>query len=1293
MLDDHAGGGESLEFRVLGPLEAAHKGQPLDLGPHKQRSLLALLLIHANRVVSTDRILDELWGDDAEGKENALWVYVSRLRAILEPEREKRGESTVLLRRDHGYELSVDPDSIDSSRFEEKIREGKSVLLDDPAQASDLFGEALELWRGSAFEDFLYEEFAQPEIHRLAEVRVEAIEDRIEADLRRGITGELIAELEAITQQYPLRERPMNQLMLALYRSGRQADALRAFERFRRGVGEELGIEPSPELRRLEEQILLHDSRLQPRRTKRSTTAAVSGRNPFKGLRAFEVDDAEDFFGRDRLIADILRRVSDGNSLIALVGASGSGKSSVLRAGVLPALQKGAVLESDQWLFADMMPGSRPFDELEAALLHSTLDAPQSLSDQLGDDDDAGLLRAALRLLPGRSGRLVLFIDQFEELFTLVDDAERRDRFLGNLVTAIDDTRSRVLVVLTLRADFYDRPLQHHDFSARLNDGIVNVSPMSPDELEAAAVAPAQQAGAVFEPSLLTALMTDVINQPGGLPLFQHTLRELYDRRVGDTMTIASYAAMGGVRGTLSRRAEDLYAKLDSHQQAACRQLLLRLVAIAEGDEWSRRRTPASEVLALDVSSVTLQPIIESFGKHRLLSFDRDQLTGAPTIEVAHEALLTEWPRLRDWIDESHEDVVRHTKLSAEAQEWQDAGENQDYLPSGTRLDDYVDWAAATSMLLTNCEKAYLDAAVEKRRETRCAEDDRIAQERKVERSAKRRLWGLVAAVVVLASVGVGIALSMLSSPTTVVVVSPAIIDGTGIGGLLEDGLELSRKDFGIESTLLSPPFTDLQGDLRRYADDGLDLVIYWDPDFGQEVSAVADDYPDTEWIGLEGGSDIDFAVEEGAFLAGVAAAMTSKTGIVGFLGGVQIESIERFRAGYEAGATAARPGTKVISQYASGTFAFGFGAAGYGHSAAEGLYQSGADVVFHAAGGAGSGLFEAAESESVLQGRNLWAIGVDSDQYWEVPASQRSRVLTSMLKRFDQVVYELISDYESSGRVDRAYLFTLRDGVFGYSTTGGFLKADTIAALETFKAEIQSGDRIVNQLPGKELGPPADAFEIFDASVTYDGTMCSYAGSSEASRGRTIRVTFRNDSPDTAELTIQGDTVSYFDLQIRATPNDSMVGYVTLIGSEYELSCNATIRGGVEAVASSKLAVLPETKADVAILVTVTENQCTVGDVSGVRAGDLVTLDIDMQADVGGGAGLGLLHPGMTVEDWERDVTGAWRWYGRTGAEPGDVSQRVIEVQPGNWLIDCWWADGRNVEPGKVFVVEPQSS
>ncbi len=267
-----------------------------------------------------------------------------------------------------------------------------------------------------------------------------------------------MSELESLRNEHPFRERLVGHHVLALYRSGRPADALRVMEKFRRRGREAAGIEPTPALLRLEERVLLHDESIQPRGADvAAMPTLVEAANPYKGLRPFAPADTGTFFGRDALVAELLRAVGSGRNLVALVGASGSGKSSVVRAGLIPALAKGAIDDSDGWLVASMMPGAHPFAELEGALLKTVIDAADSLDEQLRDGDD-GLIRSALRRLPDEDARWpLLVIDQFEELFSMVDDDAVRDRFLSNLVAAIDDPHDRITVLVTLRADFCTR--------------------------------------------------------------------------------------------------------------------------------------------------------------------------------------------------------------------------------------------------------------------------------------------------------------------------------------------------------------------------------------------------------------------------------------------------------------------------------------------------------------------------------------------------------------------------------------------------------------------------------------------------------------------------------------------------------------------------------------------------------------------------------------------------------------------------------------------------------------------
>jgi DNA-binding SARP family transcriptional activator len=272
--------GRSVEFRILGPLEVVERGRVLTLGGPRQRALLALLLTRANEVVSTDRLIDELWGAQAaSAAANTLQFHISRLRKRLAP-------SEAILTQEPGYVIRVRPDELDLFRFERLVEEAQRA---GPEDAARLLREALALWRGPALADVAHESFAQAEIVRLEELRLVALERRVDADMARGHYQELVAELERLVREHPLRERLREQLMVALYGSGRQADALDAYRQARRLLVNELGVEPSPSLQELERAILQHDPALTPQRVavpRQRAIMVVDGTNRLDDLLA-----------------------------------------------------------------------------------------------------------------------------------------------------------------------------------------------------------------------------------------------------------------------------------------------------------------------------------------------------------------------------------------------------------------------------------------------------------------------------------------------------------------------------------------------------------------------------------------------------------------------------------------------------------------------------------------------------------------------------------------------------------------------------------------------------------------------------------------------------------------------------------------------------------------------------------------------------------------------------------------------------------------------------------------------
>jgi WD40 repeat protein/DNA-binding SARP family transcriptional activator len=950
----------ALEIRVLGRVDALVGGHALPLGGSKQRAVLAMLALRANRTVSADELIDGLWGERPPASAaKMVQLYVHRLRKAFG----KDSSEARIVTRGRGYELQLPDEAVDAGRFERLVdrarAEAERGIVNGSARG------ALELWQGAPLADVASEPFAGPEIRRLEELHLRAIELAIDAELAAGRHAEAIGRLEALLAEHPAHERFHAQRMLGLYRAGRQSEAVEGYRAAHRALAE-IGAEPGPELARLQEQILAHDPALDarpapelPRQLEggspllagrdrelrwlkkrwaeaqegRTRVALVSGPPgigktrlaaelaaavqpeatvlyaagsgapdaaleairraeeselptlvvlddaddaspavldaaaalaakprespvlvlvlhrdddgppafadtahrlvlhplrveaaaeiaelyapaegaampletlmadsegvplrvhraasewaqvqaaerleadvgsaatdrgdlraaearvagdvsdlqvtrertslyvvaeppylsepevcPFRGLAPFDAAHAEYFFGRERLIADLVARLV-GSTLIAVVGASGSGKSSVVRAGLLPALADGVLPGSERWRQVVMRPGEHPVAELDRAL------ARVAPGEGAPDGDDP--LAAALDSLR-TDEHLVLAVDQLEEIFTACRDERERIAFTEALDAAADDQDRRVVLVLGIRADFCDRCTEYPALSRQMSANTVFVGPMQRDELRRAIDLPARRAGLRVEASLVTALVGDVADEPGGLPLLSTTLVELWEERSGRTLHRSTYVRSGGVNGAVARLAERAYRRLTAPQRERARAILLRL-SDAEEAAPVRRRVPLAELEPErdEDAAAALEVLTES----RLVTVDED------TVEVAHEALLSQWPRLRGWLEEDAEGRRLHQHLIHAAAEWQKSGRDPAELYRGARLASALEWASDHDRELNELERAFLD-------------ESRAASEREAERQRRtnRRLRTLLAGVGVLLAAAV----------------------------------------------------------------------------------------------------------------------------------------------------------------------------------------------------------------------------------------------------------------------------------------------------------------------------------------------------------------------------------------------------------------------------------------------------------------------------------------------------------------------------------------------------------
>ncbi|KJS60500.1 WD40 repeat domain-containing protein [Streptomyces rubellomurinus] len=461
---------------------------------------------------------------------------------------------------------------------------------------------------------------------------------------------------------------------------------------------------------------------------------------PYPGMAAFEAAQAKWFFGREAVLAKLTSRLDEclrGGGAVGVVGASGSGKSSLLRAGLVPALGAGALPGSRRWPCLLFTPGEHPVAALAGHLAALTDSEPAAVEAELADDPPA--LAARLRAALDRYGadRLVLVVDQAEELFTQVEATAERDRFVDALTQLANGAGAPALVVYGVRADFYGRFAEHPALQAALERRQVFVGPMSDTELAEAVTAPAASVGLTVEPRLVDVLLRDLgvdalaADQPeeeeeaddaeptrpwrgydaGRLPLLAHALRATWRARSGTTLTLAGYRASGGIHGAIEATAEDVYRGLDEEGRRAAETILRNLVRINEDAEDTRRALPAdraTEGVAPDVA----EAVLAAFTEGRLLTRNRT------TVQITHEALLKAWPRLRGWLETDRTDHLVRQQLKDAAAEWEDKRHDRSLLYRGNRLQAARDATDRTGGDPGSTVAAFLDAAIRLKRRT-----------------------------------------------------------------------------------------------------------------------------------------------------------------------------------------------------------------------------------------------------------------------------------------------------------------------------------------------------------------------------------------------------------------------------------------------------------------------------------------------------------------------------------------------------------------------------------------------
>jgi WD40 repeat protein/energy-coupling factor transporter ATP-binding protein EcfA2 len=470
------------------------------------------------------------------------------------------------------------------------------------------------------------------------------------------------------------------------------------------------------------------------------------GRCPYVGLDVFEEkeEDAARFFGRERLVAELVARVK-ASHFVVVVGPSGSGKSSLVRAGLIYTLKQGALPGSERWLYATMKPGRDPIEQLAWAMSRMTKspDAGDYIC-RNGMSDVDTLHKSAETVLSDRHDqRAVIVVDQFEEIFTQVSKQDERVAFLNLLTRAATLENGRVCVLVVMRSDFVPNCATYPQLNALLNQQFFQVGVMQPEELVSAIALPALHVGLKVDPDLIAQIIYDMQDEPGTLPLMQFALKDLFDARQAAggmiALTLTDYLARGGTHKSLERHADAAFARLSEIEQQLARAIFTGLVEIGRGTRDTSRTATFEELVPAGADKTEVETVIHKLADARLVTTD-DKAISARTVTLAHEKLIDAWPWLHKLVNENRDAIALQNQIAQDAQEWEQHRRDPSYLYAGARLATAREQLAANKIVLSRLAQAFIDAGVEAEEAEQRREDARRQKELEAERQAATRL-------------------------------------------------------------------------------------------------------------------------------------------------------------------------------------------------------------------------------------------------------------------------------------------------------------------------------------------------------------------------------------------------------------------------------------------------------------------------------------------------------------------------------------------------------------------------